>query len=129
MTCQFCHHEFCWQCCKEYTYDHYENSWCTQYGKSATLHYAKAVGRILVNSALPFLNVHSDSSYYSDSDSDSDGSDSGTIGNIIGERMAEVKEEMGEKLSEAKEDFSEKWENTKEKATETLVRWKSLWDK
>jgi len=123
MTCQFCQHEFCWQCRRDYSSDHYDNSWCTQYGKSATLFYAKAVGKRLISSALPFLSVSS--SYDSSSDEE-------TLGDRferVGEKMAEVKEEVNEKLADVKEDLSERWQNTKEKASETFLRIKSLWDK
>jgi len=102
MTCQFCQHEFCWQCRKDYTSDHFDNSWCTQYGKSATLYYAKAVGKRLISSALPFLSVSS--SY--DSSSSEDEATLGEKFERVGEKMAEVKEGVNEVLSDVKEELS-----------------------
>jgi len=36
---------------------------------------------------------------------------------------------MDEKMADVKEDLNWRWLNTKEKASETLLKFKSLWDK
>uniref|UniRef100_A0A6B2L571 RBR-type E3 ubiquitin transferase n=1 Tax=Arcella intermedia TaxID=1963864 RepID=A0A6B2L571_9EUKA len=132
MVCESCKFEFCWQCLKEYESGHYEDSWCTQYGKSAGLVYAKAIGLTLLSTALPFINFDS-SSWDSSSDDETLGERLGEVGEALGEKMTSVKEEMGEKLTEVKEEMGEKIsvvkEDLSEKIEETMVRIKSLWQK
>jgi len=96
--------------------EHFDSGWCTMYGKSPALHYAKKYTRKLLGKIKRVFggsDYSSDYSYSSsdDSDSDSDG------------------ETMGEKFSNAKENIAEKLRETKESAGLAFVRVKSFFQR
>jgi len=115
MTCQQCSHEFCWQCRKPFTSEHFDSGWCTMYGQSPTIFYAKTIGKQLISRALPFLEL---SSSVSDSESSEDEG--------LGGKIQELGEILAEKKEELKEDIADQWEVTKEKATDAFAKLKSF---
>jgi hypothetical protein len=90
MTCESCKVEFCWQCLKEYESGHYDNGWCTMYGKTAVLTYAKGIANFL---------SYKVTGRYVDSDSDSS-SDDENDAPPLSERIVNTFEDVKDRVDE-----------------------------
>eukprot|EP01130_Rhizamoeba_saxonica_P006597 TRINITY_DN2625_c1_g2_i2.p1 TRINITY_DN2625_c1_g2~~TRINITY_DN2625_c1_g2_i2.p1 ORF type:complete len:349 (+),score=68.22 TRINITY_DN2625_c1_g2_i2:472-1518(+) len=113
MTCENCGHEFCWQCSKDYTSNHFDSGWCTMYGQNVSFHRAKKIGRKVFSTILRrnYSSMSYSSSYTSSSDEES-------IFNILEEKAEQAKEEIGER-----------WEDTKGKVSFQFAKFRSMFDR